>query len=248
MLDVHPPHHPVHAWRDLFIHIATIVIGLLIAIGLEQTVEHIHEHHQVTEAHAMLRAELDGNRLNLVEDSKQVDMHLAHLWEDLAVVARIRAHQARPGDQVVFVRPSRPLQNSAWQTVHASNVSEHMDPNELADYGHLYQMQQTINDMSTTAGEQLQESLSPLVGSEDPRVETTAQIAQIEGNINSAKDMETANRQLSHVNHPERLTPAQLDAVEQGLQKGIIEDRLLQRFLAALDLNYTQFEKGQPVR
>ena len=32
MLDVHPPHHAANTWRDFFIHIATIVIGLLIAI------------------------------------------------------------------------------------------------------------------------------------------------------------------------------------------------------------------------
>ena len=39
MLDVHPAHHAASTWRDFFIHIITIVIGLLIAIGLEQTVE-----------------------------------------------------------------------------------------------------------------------------------------------------------------------------------------------------------------
>jgi hypothetical protein len=31
MLDVHAPHEPVHTWKSFFIHIATIVIGLLIA-------------------------------------------------------------------------------------------------------------------------------------------------------------------------------------------------------------------------
>jgi hypothetical protein len=36
VLEVHPPHHAASSWRDFFIHIATIVIGLLIAIGLEQ--------------------------------------------------------------------------------------------------------------------------------------------------------------------------------------------------------------------
>jgi hypothetical protein len=40
MLDVHPPHNPTHTWRDFLLHIATIVIGLFIAVGLEQTVEH----------------------------------------------------------------------------------------------------------------------------------------------------------------------------------------------------------------
>ena len=46
MLDVHPPHAPTHTWKDFFIHIATIVIGLLIAVGLEQTVEAIHRQHE----------------------------------------------------------------------------------------------------------------------------------------------------------------------------------------------------------
>jgi hypothetical protein len=38
MLDVHPAHHAASTWRDFFIHIATIVLGLLIAISFEQLV------------------------------------------------------------------------------------------------------------------------------------------------------------------------------------------------------------------
>ncbi len=40
MLDVHAPHDAVRTWKDFFIHIAAIAVGLLIAIGLEQTVEY----------------------------------------------------------------------------------------------------------------------------------------------------------------------------------------------------------------
>jgi hypothetical protein len=50
MLDVHTPHANVHSWKDFFIHIAIITIGLLIAIALEQCVEmlnHIHQRHQL---------------------------------------------------------------------------------------------------------------------------------------------------------------------------------------------------------
>jgi hypothetical protein len=57
MLDVHPPHSPTHTWRDFFIHVATICVGLLIAVGLEQTVEAIHHRHLVAEARESLRAE-----------------------------------------------------------------------------------------------------------------------------------------------------------------------------------------------
>ena len=56
MLEVHPPHHTPNTWRDFFIHVATICIGLLIAIGLEQTVEAIH-HHQLHQLREDLHAE-----------------------------------------------------------------------------------------------------------------------------------------------------------------------------------------------
>ena len=61
MLDVHPPHEPAHTWKDFFIHIATIVVGLLIAIGLEQTVEFFHHRHQANEARDSIQRETAEN-------------------------------------------------------------------------------------------------------------------------------------------------------------------------------------------
>ncbi len=62
MIEVHPPHENVHTWRQFFIHIAAITIGLLIAIGLEQTVVYFHHRHQLQEARRELTAELEENR------------------------------------------------------------------------------------------------------------------------------------------------------------------------------------------
>jgi hypothetical protein len=61
MLDVHPPEHPAHSWRDFFIHIGTICLGLLIAIGLEQAVEALHRDHQRHELLEQLGAEHRSN-------------------------------------------------------------------------------------------------------------------------------------------------------------------------------------------
>jgi hypothetical protein len=61
MLDVHSPHAPTHTWRDFFIHIATITIGLLIAVALEQTVEAIHHHHQREFLEEQMLREAEGN-------------------------------------------------------------------------------------------------------------------------------------------------------------------------------------------
>ena len=66
MLDVHPPHHAANTWRDFFIHIATIVVGLLIAVGLEQTVEYFHHNHQRRE----LIESLNSDTVVLEQDAR----------------------------------------------------------------------------------------------------------------------------------------------------------------------------------
>jgi hypothetical protein len=78
MLDVHPPHEAAHTWKDFLIHIATIVVGLLIAIGLEQTVEAIHHRREAGEARDSILRErseniivLQKNLQRLLADQKQ---------------------------------------------------------------------------------------------------------------------------------------------------------------------------------
>jgi hypothetical protein len=66
MLDIHAPHEAVHTWTDFFIHIATICVGLLIAIGLEQSVEVIHHHHQREDLEHQMHVE-SGTNLKLVQ-------------------------------------------------------------------------------------------------------------------------------------------------------------------------------------
>ena len=62
MLDVHPAQHAASTWREFFIHIATIVIGLLIAIGLEQAVEKLHQRHQRHQLEEALQKDGEANR------------------------------------------------------------------------------------------------------------------------------------------------------------------------------------------
>ena len=65
VIDVHPPHQPIHGWRDFFLHLATISIGLLIALSLEGLVEWQHHRHLVHEAQASLYGEIKTNESRL---------------------------------------------------------------------------------------------------------------------------------------------------------------------------------------
>jgi len=88
MLDVHPPHHATHTWKDFFIHIATIVVGLLIAVGLEQTVELIHHAHQRRELREALRSTTEINDAWAKDDVQRVDGRRHWALEQLTAIEK----------------------------------------------------------------------------------------------------------------------------------------------------------------
>jgi hypothetical protein len=55
MREVHPMHEPPLTWSGFFVHIATIVVGLFIAVCIDKTVEAIHHHFQRSELEAQMR-------------------------------------------------------------------------------------------------------------------------------------------------------------------------------------------------
>jgi hypothetical protein len=63
--DIHPPHQAAHSWRDIFIHLATITVGLFIALSLEGCVEWQHHRHLVHEARSNIRTEIQDNQTAL---------------------------------------------------------------------------------------------------------------------------------------------------------------------------------------
>jgi hypothetical protein len=80
MLDVHPAHHAASTWRDFFIHIATIVLGLLIAVCLEQTVEYFHHQHQLHDVRQGILADAslylhDVDQLRLLNQQRIEDLN-----------------------------------------------------------------------------------------------------------------------------------------------------------------------------
>jgi hypothetical protein len=124
MLDVHPPHSPAHTWKDFFIHIATIVIGLMIAVGLEQTVEAIHRNHVRHQLMEDLRAEAE-RRVPRIEANIQRDV-AAFVWERGLLRAALAAQPV--GGSVTFRVPvrepghMRKPETAVWSAAKASGV------------------------------------------------------------------------------------------------------------------------------
>jgi hypothetical protein len=89
MLDVHAPHETVHTWKDFLVHIAAITIGLLIAVGLEQTVEFFHHRHQRLQLEEQIREVLsDDTELVATDTTKLAGLRAYLVNLQSAVVAR----------------------------------------------------------------------------------------------------------------------------------------------------------------
>ncbi len=83
MIDIHVP-QAMHTWKEFWIHLGTITLGLLIAIGLEQSVEAMHRLHQRHQLEADLQAEGVENQTLADNDWRVMDDRMA------ATAARLR--------------------------------------------------------------------------------------------------------------------------------------------------------------
>ena len=99
MLDVHPPHEPVHGIRDFLLHLLTITVGLLIALGVEGAVEWRH--------HVHLRNEADANIVSEIRDNSSDLKHMLQSGGDAEANLRALRSFCRHGPWVSRIRSSR---------------------------------------------------------------------------------------------------------------------------------------------
>jgi type II secretory pathway pseudopilin PulG len=143
MLDVHAPQHAASTWRDFFIHIATIVLGLLIAVGLEQAVEYFHHRREVAETREALRLEREDNRKAFSAGMSEFNRQTAALENNLLVLHFLQQHPGTPQDKLpgILVWHARRLNlsDSAWKTAQQSNVTALMPQDEVRNLAATYE-------------------------------------------------------------------------------------------------------------
>ena len=140
MLDVHAPHKSEHTWIDFIIHIATITVGLFIAIGLEQVAEVIHHHHQRLQLEEDVREEARRNIGTIQANEINFATYVA--WYDS--VLKIARETKPVAGLVTFVIPPRvtpatalrPMDN-VWPAAKASGAVAVLPRDEIETFGRI---------------------------------------------------------------------------------------------------------------
>ena len=148
MLDVHAPQEVLHTWKSFFIHIATIVIGLFIAVALEQSVEAINRHREV----AALREDLRQESRQILADARKSEA--AHLYEIRWLTTRISQTQLairerhligprETNDMPNYVSPDIPI----WRSAKAGGRTALLTKGEVNAYAEVEYVQTRLDEM-----------------------------------------------------------------------------------------------------
>jgi hypothetical protein len=139
MLDVHAPEHGIHGTRDFFLHLFTITIGLLIALGLEAGVEALHHRHQREQAEATIRQELTDNRSKLLKMQTKTATEIKSLKLALAFVEDLRSGKKDDPRSIKLGFNVEPLQSAGWTTASATGALTYLPYDEVQNFATAYQ-------------------------------------------------------------------------------------------------------------
>jgi hypothetical protein len=155
MLDVHPAPHAASTWRDFFIHIATIVLGLLIAIGLEQTVERIHQHYELRETREALEQESKANEKDWADNEHDWRRIFVELKNNLTVLEYIRQHPGAPQTslpgELRWIQSPFMWNHAVWDAAQQKGVVQLMPLEESNAYQEYYGIMTAMSQQSLEA-------------------------------------------------------------------------------------------------
>jgi hypothetical protein len=185
MIDVHPPHEPVHGVRDFLIHLLTITIGLLIALSLEGYVEWQHHRNLVHEAEASLRSEIQENESEMQDAISELHKQQATLKQDVAILKQAIQEHGLPKDSSLDVSfHIRSFENVNWKTAQSTGALSYMPYASAQEYSDIYGTQDELGAAEQQAARDTIVGLAPWldISPSDPQP-TTAELQDMKQRI-----------------------------------------------------------------
>jgi len=132
-VDIHKP-KPVQGWREFVSEIGVVVLGVLIALSGEQTVEWLHWRGEVRETRAALRQEIayDLSALaSLKAENGCIQQRLDALDAWAAAGARPLTHPSRT--PLLWT-----IRSSVWEVAKTGQLASHLPLDEQLSYARMY--------------------------------------------------------------------------------------------------------------
>lgn len=145
-MHIHKPKSP-HSVREFLSEISVIVVGVLIALALEQTVEALHWHHKVRQAEERLTEDLRHD----IGFATQFDVlqPCAKAYLDRLQLDLVR-HDSTDVERLYEFGP--PFERGAWlsvawSTAVASQIGDHMDNDRFRIFSEAFRGANLLRDL-----------------------------------------------------------------------------------------------------
>jgi hypothetical protein len=175
-MDVHPPHQPIHTWKDFLLHLLTITIGLFIALSLEAAVESAHHRHLVRDAHENLRREIEVNHKLFTKNAADIQLNRAQLAHDINQLRELRNGKKLDNPDLRWAWSWDSYGDAAWKTARESGAVAYMDSRWISTYSWVYTQQEYVNSTAVAIINDETRASAPLKVAEDPSKLSPAEI------------------------------------------------------------------------
>ena len=156
-MDIHKP-HAAKTWKEFFIELGTVVLGILIAISLEQFVEYVHWDHEVTAARKALAAEMTADNTGFFALRVALAPCIERqMNETQAIIAALAAGQKAQSLAGFRTGQHALLSDAEWQSERSSQVLTHFPRQELAVMSSYYAQLPNFEEWLTAEGSAWQE-------------------------------------------------------------------------------------------
>jgi hypothetical protein len=185
LIDVHPPHEPIHGWRDFLLHLLTITIGLLIALSLEGCVEWQHHRHLVHEAEASLHTEILSNAKGMPNALAGLHKNQADLKHDVEVLKYIIQNHKDPEHNSMTIGSGiQTFDDVSWKTAQSTTALSYMPYADAQEYAEIYTAQDELYSAQKQAARDAIITLAPFMNmaESDPNL-TESQATDIKQKI-----------------------------------------------------------------
>jgi hypothetical protein len=188
-MEIHTPHEPVRSLSDFLYHMLTVVLGILIALGLEGLLQFIEHRHLVEETRVSLNEEVHRNEAVLSGGLKLAPDASARLLAILKKTQQVRLSHKPAGNSLDASFGLFVLSSVNWNTAQSSGALQYMDAAEIEEYTRTYNVQQAFNNIQDQTLQKWLEvqKWSPILdGRGDFNALTEAELTTIEQGVASA--------------------------------------------------------------
>jgi hypothetical protein len=136
-MHVHLP-KPLHGWREFVGEVGVIVLGVMIAIGLDQAVEAMHWRGEVRDASAAIQEDMGQSNRAFAYRVAAHDCIARRLATLNEIIERAAKHQPVPMLGEVIPDIGNALFKNAWETSRSAQTLTHFNHDTLRLYGSYY--------------------------------------------------------------------------------------------------------------